>query len=230
MLRFPLSVTARVVAFFFLILLIVPCASLAQSETESPPGSFDFYVLALSWSPSFCASRQERPGLRRNDPQCGARPFGFVVHGLWPQFDHGYPSYCQVPAPRLNRALVDGMLDLMPSRGLIYHEWDRHGTCSGLSPETYFAAVRKAYATVNIPPIYRSLSQPATVAASAVAAAFVKANPGLNLADMAVGCNRKRLTEVRVCLTKDFKFRACPQVARRSCRRDSIAMPAVRGH
>jgi ribonuclease T2 len=226
--RVPLSVGVRAAALV-VVLLIAPWPSLAQDKKAGPPGRFDFYVLALSWSPSFCAARRERPGRRRSDPQCGARPFGFVVHGLWPQFEHGYPSYCQVPAPRLDRSLVDTMLDLMPSRGLIYHEWDRHGTCSGLSPKAYFEAVRKAYAAVNIPPGYRSLAKPTTVTPGAVAAAFLKANPGQSLADMAVGCDRKRLTEVRLCLTADFRFHACPQVAHRSCRRNSLVMPAVRG-
>jgi ribonuclease T2 len=229
MLRVPLSAGARAAAFLFTLALIVPWPSLAQDKKAGSPGQFDFYVLALSWSPSFCAARQERPGRHRSDPQCGARPFGFVVHGLWPQFEHGFPSYCEVPAPRLARSLIDNMLDLMPSRGLIYHEWDRHGTCSGLSPQAYFDTVRKAYAAVKIPPDYRSLAKPATVTPGAVAAAFVKANPGLSLADMAVGCDRKRLTEVRLCLTTDFRFHACPQIARRSCRRNSVVMPAVRG-
>ena len=58
--------------------------------------------------------------------------------------DRGFPSFCQVPAPRLDRAIVGSMLDLMPSPRLIFHEWDRHGTCSGLSGHAYFETVRKA--------------------------------------------------------------------------------------
>ena len=88
--------------------------------------------------------------------QCGARPYSFVVHGLWPQYDRGFPEYCQVPAPRLNRAIVSSMLDLMPAPHLIFNEWDRHGTCSGLAPRAYFDTVRKARAIVKMPPaIYR---------------------------------------------------------------------------
>ena len=201
-------------------------AQAAGSRTDAP-GRFDFYVLALSWSPSFCAKQSS--ARRAREPQCSGRPYAFVVHGLWPQFEHGYPSYCQVPAPRLDRALVDHALALMPSRSLIYHEWNRHGTCSGLSPQAYFGAIRRARAAVIVPPAYRDLEKPITVAPAAVARAFIKANPGLTRDDMAVNCDRKRLTEVWLCLTRDFKFHACPQIVHRACRRGSVSMPAVRG-
>ncbi len=230
MFRNPLRLTARAAVFVLAFILIaVPAASAQNSNgtKAGAPGRFDFYVLALSWSPSFCA--KQAPARRAREPQCSGRPFAFVVHGLWPQFERGYPSYCQVPTPRLGRALVDKALDLMPSRGLIYHEWNRHGTCTGLSPQAYFAAVRKARAKVTIPPAYRDLGQPISVKTAAVADAFIKANPGLTRDDMAVFCDRKRLTEVRLCLSRDFAFRACPQVVRRACRRDRVSMPAVRG-
>jgi ribonuclease T2 len=209
--------------------LSVLLASLAsaQERPESRPGQFDFYVLALSWSPSFCAAERERG--RRNDPQCGGRPFSFVVHGLWPQFEHGFPSDCEVPAPRLARSIVSSMLDLMPSPRLIYHEWDTHGTCSGLGAAAYFETVRKARGAVKIPAEYSALANPITVTPAEVEDAFVKANPGLTRAEMAIDCSSKRLREVRLCLKKDFSFHDCPQVAHRSCRRDRIAMPAVRG-
>ncbi len=87
----------------------------AQDQRQNEPGKFDFYVLSLSWSPSYCEASAERQSEgRRPDPQCGPRPFSFVVHGLWPQYENGFPEFCQVPAPRLNRDLVSSMLDLMP--------------------------------------------------------------------------------------------------------------------
>jgi ribonuclease T2 len=200
-----------------------------QNGARNQPGQFDFYVLALSWSPSFCAEAAERGTGRAPGPQCGARPYAFVVHGLWPQYERGFPENCQVPAPRLNRSIVSGMLDLMPSPHLIYNEWDKHGTCSGMSQGAYFETARKARAAVDIPPGYVGLQKPFNVTPSAVEQAFIKANPGLAEGDIAVECAKKRLTEVRLCLSKDLKFRACPQVVRRSCRREQILMPPLRG-
>jgi ribonuclease T2 len=204
----------------------------AQRTQDGEPGKFDFYVLALSWSPSYCASVEERPQERRRrfEHQCdGGRPYAFVVHGLWPQYERGFPSWCQVPAPRIPRRLVDGMLDLMPSPGLVFHEWDRHGTCSGLSAQSFFSAVRKARGTINVPPAYAELEEPKVVSPGEVTENFLAANPTLGREDIAVACDGKRLTEVRICMTKDFGFRKCPAAMHRSCRVDKVVMPAVRG-
>jgi ribonuclease T2 len=201
----------------------------AQESRQNEPGQFDFYVLSLSWSPSFCAAAAERD--RSGGQQCGPRPYSFVVHGLWPQYERGFPEDCQVPSPRLYRGIVSSMLDLMPAPHLIYNEWDKHGTCSGLSPQTYFDTIRKARAAVKIPADFTdSLTQPLDVTHSGIEDAFIKANPGLSASGMAIECDRKRLTEVRLCLSKDLKFRDCPDVARRSCRRDHLIMPPVRDY
>src|SRR6478752_3567842 len=199
----------------------------AQDRRQNEPGQFDFYVLALSWSPSFC----EAAGERGTPPQqqCGARPYSFVVHGLWPQYENGFPEYCQRPPPRLGRNIVTSMLDLMPAPGLIFNEWDKHGTCSGLDGRNYFEAIRKARAAVKIPAEYLELSEAKTLAPGEIEEAFVKANPGLSNAAIAVTCNRTRLSEVRICLSKDLQFRACDEIDRRGCRRDQVAMPPMRG-
>jgi len=63
----------------------------------------------------------------------------------------------------------------------------------------------------------------------AVAEAFIKANPGLSPGAMAVGCDAKRLTEVRLCLAKDLRFRDCVEIAKRSCSREQVTMPPLRG-
>ena len=207
--------------------LISGTALAAEETRHNEPGQFDFYVLSLSWSPSFCAAAAERhraPGM-----QCGARPYSFVVHGLWPQYDRGFPENCQIPAPRLNHAIVSSMLDLMPAPHLIFNEWDKHGTCSGLAAQAYFDLVRKARAAVKTPPQYADLQAPLNVTPAAVEDAFVKVNPDLSRSGMAIICNKMRLTEVRICLSKELKFRDCAEIARRSCRRDQLIMPPLRG-
>jgi ribonuclease T2 len=196
---------------------------------QGEPGQFDFYVLSLSWSPSFCAAAAERHGGGSGGAQCGARPYSFVVHGLWPQFVSGFPENCQQPSPRLYRGIVSSMLDLMPAPHLIYNEWDKHGTCSGLSARAYFDTVRKARAAVTIPADYTDPQTPLSVTPGAVVEAFVKANSGLSQNAIAIECDNKRLTEVRLCLGKDLQFRDCPDVARHSCRRGPLLMPPVRG-
>src|SRR5271166_5947301 len=155
--------------------LLVAGASAVRSQEarQNEVGQFDFYVLSLSWSPSFCAAAAERHNGGTPSMQCGARPYSFVVHGLWPQYAKGFPEYCQVPSPRLNRGIISSMLDLMPAPHLIFNEWDKHGTCSGLAPRAYFDTVRKARAVVKIPPEYIDLQKPLSVAPAAVEDAFV---------------------------------------------------------
>jgi len=218
--------TAAIACSFVFIFAIV---ALAQDRRQNEPGKFDFYVLALSWSPTYCESVKERTGNGRPDPQCNGRPFAFIVHGLWPQYEQGFPSYCQVPAQKLDRAVVGSALDVMPSPRLVFHEWDRHGTCSGLTAQAYFEAVRLARAAVKIPAAYVAPSEASTVTPDAVAAEFIKANPGLTRANMAVACDATRLTGVRLCMAKDFSFRDCADIVDHACTRDKIAMPAVHG-
>lgn len=205
-------------------------AASAQDRRQNEAGNFDYYVLTLSWSPSFCEASADRGNNSRSArEQCGARPFSFVVHGLWPQYDKGYPEFCQVPAPRLYRGIVTSMLDLMPSPQLIFHEWDRHGTCSGLPAKAYFDNIRRARAVVKIPDEYIALNEPLTVTPQEVATAFVKANPGLTPEGIAIDCRSQRLDEVRICMSKELSFRSCGEADRRSCRRDKLTMPPVRG-
>src|SRR5579872_6774258 len=147
----------RMVLAFVAVLLMAGTAA-AQDPRQNQPGKFDFYVLSLSWAPSFCDAAFERAPDQAPPPECGQRAVPFVVHGLWPQYETGFPEFCQQPAPRLDRSVVSSMLDLMPAPRLIFNEWDRHGSCSGLSPRAYFETVRKARALVKIPSDYMAPS------------------------------------------------------------------------
>jgi ribonuclease T2 len=185
--------------------------------------------LSLSWSPSFCEEASERGNSGRSQAQCGGRPFSFVVHGLWPQYERGFPEYCQRPSPRLDRNIMTSMLDLMPAPGLIFNEWDKHGTCSGLAARAYFETIRKARAAVKIPEEFLQISEPKTIAPDDLEAAFIKVNPGLSSSAISVTCGGKRLSEVRICLSRDLQFRSCEEIDRRACRRDEVVMPPIRG-
>ena len=228
--RCVLTLRAGAALSLFVALFCLTNAALAQDHRQNEAGQFDFYVLSLSWSPSYCEASAERsPNQVPPDQQCGERRYSFVVHGLWPQYEKGFPEFCQIPAPRLDRGIVSSMLDLMPSPRLIFHEWDRHGTCSGLSARAFFENVRKAHAVVKIPAEYLDLTAPLTVTPDQVQDAFVKSNPGMTKASIAISCDSKRLSEVRVCLSKDLQFRDCSEIGGRTCRRDTLVMPPSRG-
>lgn len=189
------------------------------------PGSFDFYVLALSWSPTYCETAGERD--RR---QCSAgRGLGFVLHGLWPQYARGFPQNCAAVqrAPTPQAMEVAG--EVYPSEGLARYEWRKHGTCSGLDPTAYFRAAREARLAVTIPDDFKNSGSERRIAPIEVARQFVTTNKGLRPDMMAVVCTRGQLQEVRVCLSKDLRaFTACPEVARANCRSPEITLGAAR--
>lgn len=185
---------------------------------------FDFYVLALSWSPSYCAIE----GDGADPAQCASgRPYAFVVHGLWPQYEKGYPRDCETSAAP-SEALVRSMLDIMPAPGLVRHEWRSHGSCAGLSPDAYFETVRAARERVTVPAAYGRLDRWTTVRPADVERAFIAANPGLDAAMVAPVCGKRFLSEIRLCLTKTLEFRPCPEIDGQACRLDSAVMPPVR--
>ncbi len=190
-------------------------------------GAFDYYLLALSWSPSFCAL----PGMAAREPrQCGAdRRYSFIVHGLWPQYERGWPARCATTQPRdVAPALVAKQLDLMPSPKLVENQWDRHGVCSGLSPEAYFNETRRLRAKIVIPAAFVNPAAPVTLTPAAVRAAFVKANPGLPPTGLVLSCERTRLREVRVCFTRAGAVRACGASVRDRCEAPKVTLPPVR--
>ncbi|KAA5602221.1 ribonuclease T2 family protein [Blastochloris sulfoviridis] len=202
---------------------LVTAPAPARADT---PGTFDFYVLALSWSPTWC--RQE--GARREAEQCRSnRPYSFIVHGLWPQFERGYPANCVARPPRLDDRLVRSMLDLTPSFGLILHQWRKHGTCAGLEPAAFFDTVRRAHERVKIPSEFRDPDRPRQMAPVEVENAFVRDNAGLARDMIAVDCREGLLREVRICFSRDLAFRPCPEVDRRACRTGRIEVPPPRG-
>ena len=203
---------------------IAPVPAAGQGR-PGPAGAFDFYVLALSWSPSHC----ERAGARADRRQCGLEAdHGFIVHGLWPQHERGWPEECVSAHGRSVPArLVSDMLDIMPSPGLIRHQWRKHGRCSGLAQSDYFALVRRAFAVVTIPERFRRSEAVLRLSPGDIEAEFRRANPGLDADAVSVACDRSRLRDVRICMTKQLAFRACPQVDRRGCRRGSLRVPAA---
>lgn len=220
-------VTRTICTIFVTFIALISMLGLAkaQGRQQNEPGEFDYYILSLSWSPSFCETAR---GTARQQ-QCGKRQYSFVVHGLWPQYEKGFPEFCQVPAPRLRRDIVSSVLDLMPAPALVFHEWDSHGTCSGLGAREYFNTVRKARAAVTIPSEYSNPGIPLTVSPGEVIDAFVKANEGLSRTAISIDCNRTRLREVRICFSRELRFRACSESSRHTCRSEKLVMPPVRG-
>lgn len=200
-------------------LLVLAAAPFAHAGDR--PGDFDFYVLSLSWSPTYCR-QEDRPDAR----QCGRNgPPGFVVHGLWPQRERGWPSHCHTDTPYVPRSLLNSVRDLFPNPGLAASEWRKHGACTGLGPADYFALVRKARGLVTIPDNLDGEDDPSSQGTEAIETAFAQANPGLKADMIGVSCRDGALSEVRICMDRDLHFRACREIDRRACHARRLSVP-----
>jgi len=175
-------------------------------------GVFDYYVLSLSWQPTWCATE----GRARGAAECD-RAHGWVLHGLWPQYHRGWPAHCQTTHPPPSRAMTGGMADIMGSPGLAWHQWKKHGTCSGLSAADYFALSRRAWDQVNRPVVLRKLDRPVKLPARVVEEAFLKTNPGWERDMLTITCRAGRIQEARLCLSKALEPVPCGRDVVRDC-------------
>ena len=244
--------------------------AMAQGDRGGTPGDFDYYVLALSWSPTFCSGQGRGDGGGRgydgaygedrgygggysgggnegrgyggrrgyggqdSGEQCsGIRPYAFVLHGLWPQYERsGWPEMCQTGSrPWVPGETIDRMLDIMPSRHLVIQEYKKHGVCSGLDPQNYFEAARRAYGSVHIPSQFQHPAEALKMTPEDAQKAFAEANAQLSADSIQIVCSRDMLREVRICLTKDLAPRPCSrsEQSRRSCSYGTLTVPPVRG-
>jgi ribonuclease T2 len=197
-----------------------------RARRSGTPGNFDFYVLALSWSPTFCESEAGQ----RNRQQCGINSRNeFVVHGLWPQYDRGFPENCSAFNRPIPRAAMDKAAAIFPDERLARYEWNKHGTCSGSGPSEYFDDVAHARSKVVIPSQFARPGSDVETSPQEVERAFTAANKGLRADMMSVQCKRQMLSEIRICFSKDLReFVSCPEVNRSGCRTRNIVAPASR--
>jgi ribonuclease T2 len=202
--RFPL-------AAFLLTILGIPGIAVAQSQ--GTPGKFDFYVLAMSWSPDYCANKGDR-----DKQQCGSgKKLGFVLHGLWPQYQKGYPANCTTE--KMPEAVKQQFPNLFPSPKLYDHEWEKHGTCTGETPLQYLTRSKQVKDSVAIPPAYNKPSKPFRTTLNDLKKSFANANPGLSADSVAPSCSDsgRFLQEVLFCFSKDGKLIPCsPEILKRS--------------
>lgn len=204
------------------ILIWLLSATLAFAEGEET-GDFDYYVLALSWSPTWCALE----GDARDSDQCDPRhDHGWTLHGLWPQYHRGWPSYCPTAERPPSRAMTAAMEDIMGSAGLAWHQWKKHGSCSGLAAPAYFALSREAYGRITRPPIFRKLDRAVRLPAAVVEEAFLEANPGLEPDGITITCRAGHIQEARICLSRALDPVPCGRDVVRDCTlRDAVFAP-----
>ncbi|MEM9967062.1 MAG: ribonuclease T2 [Pseudomonadota bacterium] len=204
------------------LLLCVITTPLAAQDNQS--GQFDYYVLALSWSPNWCLRR----GDQIQSAQCETgKTFGWILHGLWPQYETGYPAYCKTPHRAPSRKMTADMVDIMGSSGLAWHQWKKHGTCTGLPAAAYFAKSRQAYEVIVRPSVFRQLKTDVRLPAAVVEQAFLAENPALTANMLTITCKGDHIQEARVCLSTSLSPRPCGADVSRDCRLSRAMFSAI---
>jgi ribonuclease T2 len=220
--RARLAVSIALAALTVLALTTAQARHHSKASHEGEAGQFDYYLLSLSWAPTYCLTHAD------DGDECSSKGYGFVLHGLWPQYDGGgYPEQCQTDFELSSEAAAKGRT-IYPSPRLMSHEWQEHGTCSGLSALEYFRTADRATAAARIPADFQAPRSDRTLTSGQVIDLFRSANPGMPADAMAVACSRADMSEVRICLTKDLAVRSCGRGVRTSCPKVPLRLPASR--
>ena len=201
-------------------------ADATHAFERNKPGAFDYYVLVLGWAPSYCRNE----GRLRKDAECNAaKPRAFVLHGLWPQYDKGWPEDCSIgKRPWVPSQVIEEMRDIMPSKNLVIHEYRAHGTCSGLEPAQYFSVARELYERVSVPARFLDPGAERLLSTDEIENDFMTANPWLKPEMMAVTCRGGNLLDIRICFGRDLFPQTCGsnEDQRRLCTSERLAVPA----
>lgn len=203
-----------------ILLALLPLAARADGERA---GDFDYYVLSLSWSPNWC----KLEGDARDAEQCD-EDFGWVLHGLWPQYESGWPSYCPTIESSPSRQVTGAQADLFGAGGAAWYQWKKHGVCSGLSADNYYRLAREAWARVNRPEVLRKLDETVKLPALVVEDAFLQANPGWTRDTVTITCRDDHIQEARICFTRDLEPRDCGADVVRDCTMSNALFEPVR--
>ncbi|MFX0542877.1 ribonuclease T2 family protein [Roseovarius sp. S4756] len=206
-----------------LLILLLGC-TMAHADGEKA-GTFDYYVLALSWTPTWCALT----GDARGAPECdSSADAGWTLHGLWPQYHRGWPTFCPTAERPPSRAMTEAMSDIMGSGGLAWYQWKKHGRCTGLSAPTYFALTREAWGRITPPDLFKKLTRPVALPARVVEEAFLKENPALEPDMLTITCKEGRIQEARLCLSRSLHPVPCGQDAVRDCTLNNAILDPIR--
>ena len=134
----------------------------AAAGARARAGVFDYYLLALSWSPTYCADIGEQRATIRNAAARGTGPMPSCCTGCGRSTSAAGRRTAAAPtAATCPGRWPSRMLDIMPSKRLVFHEYRKHGTCSGLGVDGYFDLARRLYDKVKIPPRFVGLTDDA---------------------------------------------------------------------
>ena len=207
-----------------MLLVLMTTATPIWADGEKA-GEFDYYVMALSWSPNWCSLEGDARGSEQCEDGTG---HGWILHGLWPQYHQGWPSYCPTAKAPPPRRMTAEMADIMGTSGLAWHQWKKHGTCAGLEAEDYYALSREAFGKINRPEVLRKLKDQVSLPATLIEEAFLQENPELEPDGITITCKSGHIQEARICLSKTLSPVPCGRDVVKDCRLKDALLDPIR--
>lgn len=140
-----------------------PTTTAADTVQQAAPhkAAGSQYILAISWEPAFCEGADGKPECRSQSAS-RADASRFSLHGLWPDDEYCGVSgrdeatdkggdWDKLPWVDLSSATKADLDRAMPGTQsrLERHEWLKHGTCAGVSADTYFGRAVLFLDTIN---------------------------------------------------------------------------------
>ena len=181
--------------------------------------------MALSWASNGCSLGGDTRGSEQCEDGTG---HGWILHGLWPQYHQGWPSYCPTAKAPPSRRMTAEMADIMGTSGLAWHQWKKHGTCAGLEAEDYYALSREAFGKINRPEVLRKLKDQVSLPATLIEEAFLQENPELEPDGITITCKSGHIQEVRICLSKTLSPVPCGRDVVKDCRLKDALLDPIR--
>ncbi len=180
-------------------------------------GQFDYYLLDMVPGADFCRLVKDA------GPQCQPQS-GLVVHGLWPQNNNDtWPQFCSKQEAGTD---LRASLDITPDLSLLQHEWDKHGTCTGLDGAGYFAAAHRARAQITVPQALLTATPNRTFTPLFLLNMFYQVNPGMVPGSLSLSCREDRLMAVEACFDKSLGPTPC--VGLRGCEATAVSISVMR--
>lgn len=185
------------------------------------------FLLSLSWSPTYCLEQDPRG----KTPQCQInkpKKYRFIVHGLWPQpiTDTGgkHLNYCRDVSVKLEASIVKNYFYLMPSSGLMLHQWRKHASCGNFTQKIYFKTIENMYEQFKIGNLLHDITATTNYDLKMIIQKITSHIPNITTDNIVIACRNNQLSEVRVCLNNDYTVRKCyySEIKSGRCSKDSI--------
>ncbi|KAM0044570.1 putative ribonuclease T(2) [Helianthus debilis subsp. tardiflorus] len=216
-------------------------AAVELVATVAEQREFDYFALAVQWPPTYCSKSTkccDQSGCCRGEDS----PTWFTIHGLWPDYNDGsWPSCCSGPA--FDETEISSLLNVLDKywptlscsktstchnkKGLFWaHEWEKHGTCSSAvtgDEYSYFVTALNLYFKYNVTEVLFDAGYVPSNSEMYPSGGIIAAIENAFHTTPQLVCLKGALEEVRLCLTKDFKFRDC--VAASDCP-EYVSLPA----